>query len=90
MYPVELQDYKLPNELGSYLFWNAYKREKVVLDCDTIGIPNRENLLSLCDYKDAVNLVVNKSLSANSQPSSGSDSEKEEDGSLPVLTLSVM
>ena len=62
------------------------------MDCDTIGIPNRESLLSLCDYKDAVNLVVNRSLSAAKpgQATSGSDSEREEDGSLPVLKLSVM
>ena len=62
----------------------------MVLDCETIGIPNRENLLNLCDYKDAVNLVINKSLSAFSHSTSGSDSDKEEDGALPVLTLSVM
>lgn len=91
VYPIELQDYRLPYDLGSYLFWNTYQRAKLILDCEKIGIPNSGSLLNLCDQKDACSLIMSKGLATkrHNGQSSGSDSDREEE-IMPVVTLSAM
>ena len=50
VYPLPLHNYSLPCELGSFIFWNTFNHAQLTLDCETIGIPNSEKLLNLCNY----------------------------------------
>ena len=93
VYPLPLHNYSLPCELGSFIFWNTFTHARLTLDCDTIGIPNREKLLNLCNYQDAVEYIITKGLAKKPNPlHSGSDSDREESSEyeLPVVTMSAM
>ena len=92
VYPVQLENYRLPCELGSYIFWNTFLQSELTIDCKKIGIPSSEQLLNLCNYKDAVEYIALKGLAKKQNPHSGSDSDREEnvEFELPTVTMSVM
>ena len=92
VYPVQLENYRLPCELGSYIFWNSFLQSELTIDCEKIGIPGGEQILNLCSYSDAVEYIAQKGLAKKTNPHSGSDSDREEsvEFELPIVTLSVM
>ena len=64
VYPLQLSSYRLPCDLGSYIFWNSFRKASLTLDCSLIGIPNSEKLLNLCSYRDAVECIIAKGLAS--------------------------
>lgn len=67
VYPVKLEAYKFPSEIGSFIFMNNHKRylkdcPTLVLDCNELGISSSMDLLQLCTYRDAAEYVIYKGL----------------------------
>jgi len=71
VYPVCLTSYKLPLELGSFIFCANFLRmlqekgpsdEVLTIDFKSLGMQNRSDLLELCTYKDAAEFIIQRGI----------------------------
>ena len=81
IYPFRLSEYRMPCDLGTYLFYCNFANKAVQIDCEQLNVQNGQDLLELCMAKHAASfladLVVPDHQASDSALESGSESGYE-------------